>query len=136
MALETFHGSCHCNKIRFEVELDLANGTGKCNCSYCWKVRNWSVGGKPDQLRVLAGQEHLGEYGFRQESKNFHVFCRHCGVRLFTKGDVPEIGGPYVSVMLSVLDDLPVEKLLAAPVRTMNGRDDDWFHDPPETRHL
>jgi hypothetical protein len=25
---------------------------------------------------------------------------------------------------------------LAAPVRHMNGRNDDWFHTPAETRHL
>jgi hypothetical protein len=26
--------------------------------------------------------------------------------------------------------------LAAAPVQYMNGRDDDWFNTPPETRHL
>jgi hypothetical protein len=41
-----------------------------------------------------------------------------------------------VIVMLSVLDDLPPAELAAAPVRYMNGRDDDWFHTPADTRHL
>src|SRR3954468_16863208 len=67
---------------------------------------------------------------------NHHVFCKHCGVRLYTYGHVAEIGGDYVSIMLSTFDDLPAAELAAAPVQYMNGRDDDWFHDPAETRHL
>jgi hypothetical protein len=99
-------------------------------------VRTWSFGAKPEQLRILEGQSEISDYGFRPESKNFHAFCKHCGVRLFTRGDVPEIGGPYVSVMLSALDDLDASELGAAPVRFMNGRDDDWFQEPAVTRHL
>ena len=136
MAIKTYHGSCHCQRVRFEADLDLEKGTGKCNCSYCWKVRNWSMGVKPKQVRVTAGEAELKDYGFRPEAQNFHAFCQHCGVRLFTHGNVPEIGGRYVSVMLSVLDDLPPAELAAAPVSFMNGRDNDWFHAPPETRHL
>ena len=56
--------------------------------------------------------------------------------RIGTTGFVAEIGGAFWSVALATLDDLPVELLLAAPVRHMNGRDNDWFNTPPETRHL
>jgi hypothetical protein len=136
MATKTYHGSCHCKRARFEADFDLEKGTGKCNCSYCWKVRNWSIGLKPAQVRVVEGQSEIADYAFRPGAKNFHSFCKHCGVRLFTHGDVPEIGGAYVSVMLSVLDDLPASELAAAPVRYMNGRDDDWFHEPAERGHL
>lgn len=136
MAVETYTGSCHCGAIRFEADLDLSQGTGKCNCSYCWKVRNWSIGIKPDAFRLVAGGDALGEYRFREDSANHHVFCTRCGVRVYTRGYVEQIGGHYVSVMLSALDDLPSAELAAAPVRYMNGRDDDWFHTPAETAHL
>jgi hypothetical protein len=136
MATKTYHGSCHCKRVRFEADIDLEKGTGKCNCSYCWKVRNWSVHLKPAQFRVVAGEAEIGDYGFRPESTNFHSFCRHCGVRLFTHGDIPQLGGAYVSVMLPAIDDLPAEELAGAPVRYMNGREDDWFHEPRERRHL
>jgi hypothetical protein len=133
--MTTYHGSCHCKALRYEIELDLSKGTGKCNCSYCWKVRNWSAGTKPEKLRWIE-KSTLGEYGFRPASKNHHLFCTRCGVRIGTQGDIPETGGPYVSVQLSTLDDLPVDALMSAPLRYMNGRDDDWFHEPAEHRHL
>jgi hypothetical protein len=55
---------------------------------------------------------------------------------VYTYGYVEQIGGHYVSVVLATLDDLSPSDLVAAPVRYMNGRDDDWFHPPAETRHL
>ena len=64
------------------------------------------------------------------------MFCKNCGIRVYTEGYIPEIGGAYVSLMLSTLDDLPPAELAAARVQFMNGRDDDWFHTPAETRHL
>jgi hypothetical protein len=136
MANQTYRGSCHCGAVRFEADLDLSQGTGRCNCTYCWKVRNWSIGIKPEAFRLLAGGDQIGEYGFREDSQNHHVFCKHCGVRLYTRGYVEQIGGAFVSIMLSTLDDLPPATLAAAPVRYMNGRDDDWFNVPAETRHL
>ena len=104
MAKKTYQGSCHCGQIRFEADLDLTAGTGKCNCSYCWKVRAWSFGTKPDAFRLLSGKEHAREYNFREGSTNHHVFCGNCGVRLYTYGHIEQIGGDFVSVSLSALD--------------------------------
>ena len=136
MAKKTYRGSCHCGRLRFEADLDLAAGTGKCNCSYCWKVRAWTIGIKPEAFRLLSDTASAGEYGFRENSENHHVFCKNCGVRIYTYGHVEQIGGDYVAVALSALDDLSPEELIEAPVRYMNGKDDAWFHVPAETRHL
>jgi hypothetical protein len=49
---------------------------------------------------------------------------------------VPEIGGAYVSVSVACLDDVEPAELADAPVRYMDGRHNNWFHAPSETRHL
>jgi hypothetical protein len=65
-----------------------------------------------------------------------HRFCKHCGVRTFGDGDVPQIGGKFVSVMLSCLDDVDPTELAEAPVRYQDGRNNNWQNTPAETRHL
>jgi hypothetical protein len=132
---KTYHGSCHCKTVTFEADIDVATGTGKCNCTYCWKVRNWSALIKPADLRVLTGESALAAYQMNP-GPNKHLFCSRCGVRTFDSGHIPELGGDFRSIPLSTLDDLDPKELLEAPVQFFNGRDNDWFHEPAEKRHL
>jgi len=104
--LKTYRGSCHCGAVRYEADIDLAAGTGKCNCSICVKTRNWGTLIKP------------------------------CGVRPFGRGYVEQIGGAFVSIQIATLDDATPAELAAAPVKYSNGRDNAWWNEPEETRHL
>jgi len=132
---KTYTGSCHCREVRFEADIDLNAGTGKCNCSICTKTRNWNAIVKPDDFRLLSGENSLNDYQFGTMSSH-HLFCKHCGVRPFGRGYIEQMGGAYVSIQVCALDNVTLEELVQAPVKFANGRDNSWWTEPAETRHL
>ena len=133
--LKTYKGSCHCGAVKFEADIDLAQGTNKCNCTICTKTRNWNVIVKPGAFRLIQGEDALSDYRFGTK-QGAHLFCRTCGVRTFERGHIKEIGGDYVSIKVASLDDVELKELIDAPVRLANGRDNKWWEPPAESRHL
>lgn len=132
--VQTWHGSCHCGAVRFEVDADLAAGTLRCNCRICTKTRNWGVRVAPTAFRLLTPESELADY---MSGPNVHWrFCRTCGVRPFAHGEIPGFVPPFVSVQVATLDDAPPEALLSGPLTFCDGRADAWWHPPAETRHL
>jgi hypothetical protein len=115
----TYRGSCHCGAIRFEADLDLSQGTGQCNCTYCSKSGWWGILVQPPAFRLLAGGEH--ELGPAPSSAR--PICATCSINPFGHGNIPELGGEFYSVNVRCLDDVDLEGVL---VRYVDGRHDTW----------
>lgn len=137
--MTTYHGSCFCGAVAFQADGDLANGTMRCNCRFCRKMRYWELRlPDPSGLRVLHGQGALAETPRAQDDgiQMHHYFCARCGTRLWTDGHLPELGGHFVQVCVSALDDVPQAELIAAPIWYADGARDNWWEPATETRHL
>jgi hypothetical protein len=122
--------------VKFEADIDLSQGTRKCNCTICWKKRWWTVAVKPEGFRSLQGEQELSASKPGAE-RGHSGFCKHCGV--FPYAWVPAAewnDGEYVSVNVAALDDLDPAALATAPITYLDGKADDWWNTPAETRHL
>ena len=136
MAKQTFRGSCKCGRIKFEADVDLAEGTRKCNCTSCWKRRWWSIRCALEGFRDRGGASELSKHQ-PGETTPHGGFCKHCGVTPYALVEAAEWNdGAYMAINVVTLDDLDPAELLAAPVQYMDGRNDSWFTVPAETRHL
>jgi hypothetical protein len=132
---KTYRGGCHCGAVRFECEIDAAEGTSKCNCSICAKGRFWKAIARKDAFRLLQGEDALCDYRFGSGTIR-HVFCRHCGIKPFGQGQMEALGGVFFAVNVACLDGSAPEELAAVPIVYQDGRDNAWDKPPAETRHL
>ena len=57
-------------------------------------------------------------------------------VGAFGDGYIEQIGGAYYAISLACLDDLDPTELAEAPVKYSDGRNNNWWNTPKETRHL
>jgi hypothetical protein len=139
---KTYTGSCHCGAVKYECDLDLAAGTRRCNCSFCWKSRFWKVFAMQGEFRLLQGEASLSDY---QASPSgwpvgdvHHFFCKQCGVRAFSKGylEIEPFNGFFHAVNVATLDNVTDAELADAPVQYENGRSDNWDAAPAMTCHL
>lgn len=131
---KTYQGSCHCGAVRFECDIDLSQGTSKCNCSICAKSRYWKAFVKADSFRLKQGAEILSDYQFGRNMIH-HRFCSRCGIKPFGHGNMSEFGEFY-GVNVACLDDMAIAELVEAQILCEDGQSDDWQSRPAETRHL
>jgi hypothetical protein len=135
VTLRTYRGSCHCGSISYEADINLSQGTGKCNCTFCMKTRAWKAFVKPAAFRLLTGADAAKSYHKHPQAPLKH-FCAECGVMTHETGSADYMGGDFVGVFIATLDDAEPSELAAAPVRYSDGRHDNWQNPPAETRYL
>ena len=100
-----YHGSCHCGRVRFEIDAVIDKVT-RCNCSICAKkgILHHSV--PPERLRLVSGDEFLGTYQFGTMAAKHH-FCTVCGIHTFTR---PRAAPELYTVNVRCLDDFDLAK--------------------------
>ena len=124
-----YSGSCHCGAVRFEAELDLVKGAGKCNCSICTKVGAAAAICKPAAFALLEGEAHLAEYVWGGKIST-RFFCKHCGIHCFGRGHLPELGGDYVAINVNTLEEVDPSSLTLG---YWDGRHNNWDAGPRGT---
>ncbi len=110
------HGSCHCGKVRFEVEGDVT-GAIACNCSICSRKGSllWFV--PRANLKLLTPESDLSTYTFNKHVIKHH-FCNVCGIHPFGVGVDPK-GNPMAAINLRTLEDFD---LASVPVKHYDGK--------------
>lgn len=137
---KTFHGSCHCGSVRFEADLDLAEGIRRCNCTFCRKFGYQKSFTGYGDLRVVAGKEAMRDYQPKPsawpEGHINHYWCPNCGGHPFSRGYLEEMGGNFWAVNVTCLDDASEEELAAAPRIYEDGIRDRQLETPAITGYL
>lgn len=112
----TYHGSCHCGRIAFEVQ-GQPERLLACNCSMCQRRGSllWFV--PRDQLRLLTPEEDASTYLFNKHVIQ-HRFCAVCGIHPFGEGVAPD-GSRTAAVNVRCLGNIDLDAL---PVDHFDGR--------------
>jgi hypothetical protein len=81
--IQTYAGSCHCRRTRFEVDLDLDH-VRVCDCSIC-RRRGALIHRVPeDALRILTPLDALALYQWHTFTAKDY-FCPKCGILPFRR---------------------------------------------------
>jgi hypothetical protein len=111
-----YRGSCHCGRVAFEVEGELAEALA-CNCSICSRKGSllWFV--PRDRMQLLTPEDALATYTFNKHVIR-HRFCPACGMHPFGEGTDPK-GNSMAAINIRCLEAVDLESV---PVRHFDGR--------------
>ena len=120
--MKTYRGSCHCGRVRFEVDCDLDH-VRSCDCSICRKRGALIHRVEAERLRLLTPIEDLTLYQWHTRTAEDY-FCPTCGILPFrrprhrTPQEIaegkPEFSGWSINVRCLEgvdLDGIPVEQV-------------------------
>lgn len=100
-------GSCHCGKVRFEVDAPEDITVARCNCSICSMTGFVHLIVDNDKFHLLSGEDDITTYTFNTHTAK-HKFCKHCGIKSFY---IPRSHPDGVSVNLNALDRSTIKSI-------------------------
>ena len=108
---QTYRGSCHCGKVRFEIDADIDH-VRVCDCSVCRRRGALNFRVAPDDFRLLTPLEELSVYMFHTRTARDY-FCPVCGIQPFRRPRTdPNTWTVNVRCIEDVnLDTIPVERV-------------------------
>jgi hypothetical protein len=123
----TYRGGCHCGGLQVEADLSVLHPATpygapiRCNCTFCRKRGAVTMMIAPAAFRLL---RHETEARFTPKPDiGYYAFCGTCGVHVYARGHLEQLGGDFVTVNLDVLDDIPRERVTVA---VLDGRGETW----------
>jgi hypothetical protein len=111
-----YAGSCHCGKVRYEVDGELGELT-ECNCSIC-RRRGYLLWFIPrDNLHLKTPDSDLSTYSFNKHRIK-HRFCPICGCATFGEASDSK-GNKMAAINVRCLEDVD---LTALKIKQFDGR--------------
>jgi hypothetical protein len=109
-------GSCHCGRMKFEVEGTIG-GALSCNCSLCQRKGSllWFV--PRDKFTLLTPEANASTYTFNKHVIKHH-FCPVCGIHPYGEARDPK-GNDVAAINIRCLEGID---LSAIPVQHYDGR--------------
>ncbi len=109
--MAVYSGSCHCGRVRFEVEAELDH-VRACDCSICRRRGALIHRVGEHDLRVLTSLEELTAYKFHTQLATDY-FCSTCGILPFRRPrTAPQLWAINVRCLEGVdFDAIPVERV-------------------------
>lgn len=111
-----YQGSCHCGRVKFEVEGDITSALS-CNCSMCQRKGSLLCFVPRSAMRLLTPEEDTSTYLFNKHAIR-HRFCPTCGIHPYGEGTAPS-GEAMAAINIRCIEGID---LSAIPVRHFDGR--------------
>ena len=109
-------GSCHCGRVAFEVDGEIAQAVA-CNCSICQRkgALLWFV--PRERLTLLTPEDAANTYTFNKHLVK-HRFCPVCGIHPYGEGADAK-GNAMAAINVRCLEGID---LASIPVHDFDGR--------------
>ena len=106
-------GSCHCGKVKFEVEGEFEQAM-ECNCSHCSRKGYllWFV--PRDRMKLETPLADLSTYRFNKHVIDHH-FCPECGCAPFGLGVAPD-GAATAAINIRCIEGVDLASVKRVPV--------------------